>query len=156
MISESTVMSGLGARDPVLVEELVVVLDDPVVDPDHRAVADRVVVGGEAGVALRVVAHVHEQLRRLLGHADPVEQGGRAGALLVQRDRGAGLPERVADGVGATLGDPGEERAGSDSPLDPAVEARGYIRRFRTKSLSKRKRPCGRSILLDASAVRPC
>ena len=105
------------------VEQLVVVLDDPVVDSDHSAVADGMVVGGQARMALGVIADVHEQLRRLLGDANPVEQGRRAGTLLVQCDRGAGAPERVADRVGAALGDPCEEGAGRDSPLDAAVGA---------------------------------
>ena len=69
---------GLGAGDPVLREELVVVLDDPVVDPDDRAVPDRVVVRGEARMTLRVVADVDEELGRVLGHADPLEQRGRS------------------------------------------------------------------------------
>ena len=61
-------------------EQLVVVQDDPVVDPDNRAVPDRVVVGGDRRMALRVVAHVHEQLVRVGGHRDALEQlrGGRA------------------------------------------------------------------------------
>ena len=70
--------AGLGAGDPVLREELVVVLDDPVVDPDDRAVPDRVVVRGEARMTLGVVADVDEELGRVLGHTDPLEQRGRS------------------------------------------------------------------------------
>ena len=56
---------GLGAPDRVLGEDLLVVDDDPVVDPDDGAVPDRVVVREERGVALGVVAHVHQRLRRV-------------------------------------------------------------------------------------------
>ena len=45
-------------------EELVVVDDDPVVDPDHRPVAHGVVVGGDRRMTLGVVADVDEQLGR--------------------------------------------------------------------------------------------
>ena len=48
--SESTVISGVDALDPVAREELVVVLDDAVVDTDDRAVPDRMVVDLDVGV----------------------------------------------------------------------------------------------------------
>ena len=111
---------GVGALDSVLLEELVVVLDDPVVDPDHRAVADRMIVRLEARVALGEVADVDEQLRRILGDADPLEQGRRAGALFVDGDRSSRGPVGIADGVGAALGDSGQQGAGGDCPLDAA------------------------------------
>ena len=59
----------LVARDPVPLEERVVVLDQAVVDPDHAAMPDGVVVGGDLGMALRVVAHVDERLPRAGGTA---------------------------------------------------------------------------------------
>ena len=71
----------------MLGEELVVVPDDPVVDPNDRAVPDGVVVGGEAGVALGVVTDVDEELRRVLRDIDPFEQRGRTGTLLMNGDR---------------------------------------------------------------------
>ena len=58
----------------VPLEELVVVEDDPVVDPDDRAVPDRMVVGSDRRVALRVVAHVHEQLVGAVRHRDALEE----------------------------------------------------------------------------------
>ena len=56
------------ALETVPGEDLLVVEDDPVVDADHGAVPDGVVVGGDSRMALRVVAHVDESLRRLGGH----------------------------------------------------------------------------------------
>ena len=55
----------LGPLEAVAREDLLVVQDDPVVDPDDAAVPDRVVVRLDPGMALRVVPHVHERLRRL-------------------------------------------------------------------------------------------
>ena len=117
--SESTVISGRSALEAVAGEDLVVVHDDPVVDADHRAVADGVVVGLDRRMALGVVADVDEQLRRLLRNADRVEERARAGALLVDD---ATLPlgaARVADGVGAALRD--------SRPAAPAQRASGLI-----------------------------
>jgi len=57
----------------VLVHQRVVVEDDPVVDADDRAVADRVVVGLDPRVALRVVADVDERLGRAGGQEDLLE-----------------------------------------------------------------------------------
>ena len=58
MISESTVIPGSARLMPWCGEEIVVVSDDAVVDPDHRAVADGMVVGGQARVPFGVVADV--------------------------------------------------------------------------------------------------
>ena len=58
---------GFRTLDRVPHEDLVVVHDDPVVDPDDRAVADRVIVRENGGVALGVVADVHEGLGRVVG-----------------------------------------------------------------------------------------
>ena len=68
--SESTVISGSARSSAVAGEDLLVVDDDPVVDADDRAVPDRVVVGEIGRVALRVVAHVHEDLGRVGGQLD--------------------------------------------------------------------------------------
>ena len=65
---------GLRPLDAVLGEDLLVVDDDPVVDPDHRAVPDRMIIGEDGGVALGVVAHVHEHVRRVSGQLDRVEE----------------------------------------------------------------------------------
>jgi hypothetical protein len=74
---------GLVALEAVLGEDLLVVGDDPVVDPDDAAVANRVVVGGQGGVPLRVVPDVHEELGGGLWDTDEVEELTRPGALLV-------------------------------------------------------------------------
>ena len=78
--SESTVISGSGALDAVRGEQRVVVLDDAVVDADDGAVADRVVVRLDLGVALRVVADVDQRLDAVAGTRDLVEERARAGA----------------------------------------------------------------------------
>jgi hypothetical protein len=101
----------------VALEELLVVGDDPVVDPDHRAVADGVVVGLDRRMALRVVAHVDERLGRVEGNPDAVEQLARARALLVDAGS-APAAVRIADGVRAALGDPREQGLGCERPVD--------------------------------------
>ena len=108
----------LGARTVVLRQELVVVQDDSVVDPDDRPVADGVVVGGDRRVALGVVADVDQRLRRVARDKDSVEQLARAAALLADRDRSDLGAVRVPDGVSAALGDPGQERLGCERPID--------------------------------------
>ena len=50
----------MGALEAVVGEDLLVVDDDPVVDPDDGAVPDRVVVRLDRGMALGVVTYVHE------------------------------------------------------------------------------------------------
>ena len=112
---------GLGPLEAVAREDLLVVDDDPVVDPDDRSVADRVVVREDRGVALRVVAHVDERVRRVARQLDGLEQGRRPGALLVDRDVRAGTAVRVADRIGAALGDPREERLGGERAIDAGV-----------------------------------
>ena len=83
--------------------------------------ADRVVVGLQARVTLRVVPNVDEELGRVPGHVDPVEQGGSAGALLVDADAAVLDTVGVPDGVGAALGDAGEEGPRCDRPVDAAL-----------------------------------
>src|SRR5439155_20811975 len=74
----------------VVGEQLVVVVDDPVVDADDGAVANRVVVGLDRRVALRIVADVDEDLGRAPWDGHVLDQRARAGPLLVHRDRVAG------------------------------------------------------------------
>jgi hypothetical protein len=78
--------AGLGTRDAVGCEQLVVIGDCAVVYPDDRSVADRMVVGQDTRMALRVVPDVYEELCRGWGHFDAVEELACAGALLVHRD----------------------------------------------------------------------
>ena len=80
------------------------------------------VVRGKARVTLGEVADVDEQLRGLLGHADPLEQGRGPGALLVHRDGSPGTAVRIAHRIGASFCDPGQEGTRSHRPLDAAVE----------------------------------
>ena len=109
---------GLGPFEAVPGEDLLVVDDDPVVNSDHRAVTDRMVVGEDRGVALRVVANVNERVRRVTRERDRVEQRRRARALLVNRRFGAGATVGVADRIGAALRDPGEKRLGRERSVD--------------------------------------
>ena len=108
-----------GALEAVVGEDFLVVQDDPVVDPDDRAVPDRVVVGLDHGMALGVVAHVDEHLARVLRDLDAVEELARAGALLVDVNVAA-VPIRVPDRVGAALGDTGQQSLSSERPIDLA------------------------------------
>jgi len=100
-------------------EQLVVVRDDPVVDADHRPVADRMVVGRDRRVALGVVPDVHEHLGRLAWDGDPLEElrGGRP-LLHDGRIRLVVGAVGVPDGVGAALGDGCEERLCGQGALD--------------------------------------
>jgi hypothetical protein len=102
----------------VALEELVVVHDDPVVDPHDRPVANGVVVRGDRRVTLCVVTHVNERLDGFPRDRDLIEERARAGALLVDLDRAARAAVGVPDGVGAALGDPGEQRLGRERPVD--------------------------------------
>jgi hypothetical protein len=106
--------------EAVLGEDLLVVADDPVVDPDDRAVPNGVVVRLEARVALRVVADVDERLRGAGGHVDLVEKAARARPPLVDGQVDPGAAVAVAGGVGSPLGDRGHEDLGGESGLDAA------------------------------------
>src|SRR5512133_1194323 len=113
--------AGLGTRDAVGCEELVVIGDRAVVDPDDRSVPDRVVVGQDTRMALCVVPDVHEELCSGLGHLDAVEELARARALLVHHDlRVAAVGE--AHRVRPALGDACEQCAGGHRPIDGALE----------------------------------
>ena len=112
---------GLGALEAVPRHQLVVVQDRAVVDAGDRAVTDRVVVRGDLRMALRVVADVQEDLVRIGRDRDLVEDGARAGLLLVDGQRASGGAEGVPDRVGAALGDRGQQRLGSARPVDAAL-----------------------------------
>jgi hypothetical protein len=95
----------LGARAGVGGKELVVVQDDPVVDPHDRPVPHRVVVGIDRRVALRVVADVHEQLVGALGHRHTLEElRGRRALLHNRRIDLSGGAIGVSNGIRAALG----------------------------------------------------
>jgi hypothetical protein len=108
----------MGALDPVRVEQLVVVDDDPVVNADHRPVADRVVVRLDTRMALGVVAHVQQHLAGLGGERDSCEEGARARPLLCDRDPAGARAIGVTDRVGAALGDAGEQGLSRQRPVD--------------------------------------
>lgn len=110
--------------DPVAREELLVVRDDPVVDPCDAAVADRMIVRRDRGVALRVVTNVDQRLARGMREDNVLEQGARSGLLLVDDERAA-RAVGVADGVGATLGDTGEECLRGERAVHPRRVAEG-------------------------------
>jgi len=70
--------AGLAAGALVCGQQLVVVEDDPVVHTDDRAVADRMIVRGDRGMPLGVVANVDENLGRVCRNLDLVEQRARS------------------------------------------------------------------------------
>ena len=76
------------------------------------------VVGENGGVALGVVAHVDEGLRRVGGQLDVIEERRRTRPLLVNRHVRAGAAVGVADRVGTALGDPREQRLGCQRAVD--------------------------------------
>ena len=130
-------MSGSARCDRVPGEDLLVVDDDPVVDPDDGAVPDRVIVGENGGVALGVVTDVHQGVRRIGGQLDRVEECRRAGALLVDRHVRACAAVGVADRVCTALCDPREQRLGCKGAIDGggSVEAvSGYSAHQRIRS----------------------
>jgi hypothetical protein len=108
----------LGTRDPVPLEQLVVVGDDPVVDPDDRAVPDRVVVRGDVRMALREVSDVDEGLAGLGRNRELVEEPARTAPKLRHARAAARAAVGVADGIRTALGDSGEERLSGERPVD--------------------------------------
>ena len=120
------------ALEAVAGEDLLVVDDDPVVDPDDRAVPDRVVVRLDRRMALRVVANVHEHLRgrRRARAPRPAARWRRSGAC--------GRSRRRWSRGGRTR--PRPRRARRFRPAGPARRASaarstrgsGCIRQFRT------------------------
>ena len=105
-------------------EELVVVRDDPVVDADDGAVPDRMVVGGEGGVALRVIPHMEERRARGRRDRDEIEQLAGAGALLVDGYGSVSGPVGVPGRIGASFRDRGEQNLGCERPVDAAFDAK--------------------------------
>jgi len=112
--------SGLSPRTVVIGEQLVVVENDPVVDANDRAVADRVIVCRDGRMALRVVPDMNQEFGRTLRNGDLVEQRARARTLLVHRHALAGRAVGVTDGVGAALGDSRQESLSRERPLERA------------------------------------
>ena len=102
-------------------EDLLVIQDDPVVDADDLSVADRVIVGLDGGMALRVVAHMEENLHGRSRNGELRKERARARALLVHRNHVAMRPVGIADGVCAALGDAGEQSLRGQRPVDPGV-----------------------------------
>src|SRR5207244_2350018 len=95
---------------------------DPVVDPDDGPVAYRMVVGGDRWVPLGVVAHVDKRLGGVLRHLDPLQQvAGRSPLLHDGREAVTGGAVGIAHGIGATLGDPGQESLGSQRPIHSRI-----------------------------------
>ena len=99
---------GLVPGDAVTSEQLVVVLDDPVVDADDAPVANGVVVRRDRRMPLRVVADVDERLPRRRGKGDRVEHRARAGLLLVDGEW-AIRADCISDSIRPALGDPGQQ-----------------------------------------------
>ena len=120
----------LGARAGVLGEQLVVVEDPPVVHADDGAVANRMVVRGDRRMALREVAHVHEELGRSLRNGDLLEQlRGRRPLLHDHRPAcSARLRIGVPDRVASALGDRREQRLRGERPVDPRVGGQAEAR----------------------------
>jgi hypothetical protein len=101
-------------------EQLVVVEDDPVVNTDDRAVADRMIVRGDRRMPFGVVAYVDENLGRACRNPDLVQQRARSGALLVDGHGLAWAAVCVPDRVGPALGDPCEQRLRRQRSLECA------------------------------------
>ena len=141
----------LRALDRLVLEELVVVDDDPVVYADDRSMADRMVVGGETRVALRIVPDVHEELRRRVGHLDVLDEGARAASLLVDSHVARFAAIRIANGVGAALGDPGKERPCRDRPVNRRSGAQAVSGDSTHRERTKQGRPRV-PMVVDASA----
>ena len=76
---------GLVPGDAVTNEQLVIVLDDPVVDPDDAPVTNGVVVRRDRRMPLGVVADVDERLLRRRGEDDRVEHRARAASAACGR-----------------------------------------------------------------------
>ena len=116
--SESTVISGLArARSRAAPSARRRCRIVPLWIADDRAVTDRVVVGGDLRVALRVVADVEEHLARIGRDRDPVEDGARAGALLVDGRSGLRASGRRTR--------PRRRRARRSRPAAPGQRASG-------------------------------
>jgi hypothetical protein len=104
----------------VCAEQLVVVDDDAVVNPDHRAVPDGMVVGRDGRMPLGVVTDVDEELGRVAGYGYTLEELRRGGALLDDCRLGVGRRAVcVSDGIGAALRNRRQERLRRKRPRKP-------------------------------------
>ena len=72
-------------------------------------------------MALCVVPNVNERVGCLTGEFDVLEQSCCARPLFVNRNARARSAMGVADGVGAALGNPRQERLGSQGAVDAGV-----------------------------------
>jgi hypothetical protein len=106
--------------------QLDVVEDRSVVHADHGSVTDGVVVGCDSRMALGVVADVEEDLRSVRRDRETLEHRARAAALLVHDDATFSGSVGVADRIGSTFRDRGQQRLGRARPIDVAarVEAK--------------------------------
>ena len=135
----------LGALEPVPGEHVVVVLDDAVVDSHHGRRAGSDGCSRDLRVTLRVVAHVDEGVLGGGRDLDLVEE--RAGTASQLRDAAtapSALSRRIADGVGAALRDPGEQRLRRERSLDGRLGVQAVARnaahiRYSTASIGRRK-----------------
>ena len=134
----------------MLLHQLVVVEDDSVVNADDRSMADRVVVGLDPRVTLRVVTHVDQRLGGAGGEQYLFQQCARPGALLVDGDRARPSAVRVPDRVRAALGDPGEQGLGRERPVERARRAQA-VSGNSTHTLYKT--PCTRRATANAAAI---
>ena len=100
---------GLVPRDAVTNEQLVVVLDDPVVDADDAPVANGVVVRRDRRMPLRVVADVDERLTASTAGRTIVSSIALAPVCCLWTVERTVRADRVSDGVRASLGDPGQQ-----------------------------------------------
>ena len=114
----------LGAGAFEAVEDLVVVHDDPVVDPDNRPVPDRVVVRRDRRMTLRVVPDVNENLPCRGWNLEALQQVARRRSLLHHgRERLSRGAVRIPDGVCASVGDAGEQGLSRERPVDARIRA---------------------------------
>ena len=109
---------GLVPLEAVPGEDLLVVDDDPVVNAFDGAVPNGMVVGLDARMTLRVVAHVQDRLIGLLRDCEAVEERARSGALLVERQVAGRTAVRIARGVRAALRDAREQGLSRERSVD--------------------------------------
>ena len=118
----------------MLGEQIVVVEDDAVVDPDDRPVRRP---GGCWPRSRDAPWCSHGRARAARSPAAAPRRGREAReagvrCLTTTGVGGRGVAVGVADRVGAALGDPGEQRLGEQRPVQTRAGARGCSRRCRT------------------------
>ena len=130
-------MSGLGPLEAVAGEDLLVVHDDPVVDPDHGAVADGMVVGARATDG----PSCSRGRGRAPGSRRPGSRSRRGARWRPLRclctSSSALAAVGVSGGVRPALGR--SLRTASEQPASGRRGSRGsgYIRRFRTRKATQ-------------------